>query len=147
MLAGDDFFRQAKRSISHDKKVLKRLESHPLAHASGWDLSSTGRSAGPSLGGKRWQKQNDKLEKQLEDMSSSVIFLVWACRRACVRACVRAFAKNRRTEEPSRAKAPAHLQTATSQPEALTPITRTLKLGEMGWRADRRGLRLVRAGE
>jgi hypothetical protein len=24
MLSGDDFFRQAKRSISHDKKVLRR---------------------------------------------------------------------------------------------------------------------------
>ena len=40
--SNDDFFRQATRSISHDKKVLKRLESHPLAHASGWDLSNGG---------------------------------------------------------------------------------------------------------
>mmetsp|Transcript_18961 Transcript_18961/g.27905 ORF Transcript_18961/g.27905 Transcript_18961/m.27905 type:complete len:252 (+) Transcript_18961:38-793(+) len=73
MLSGDDFFRQAKRSISHDKKVLRRLEGHPLAHASGWDLDPQAAApASPSLGGKRWQRQNDKLEKQLEDMSSSV---------------------------------------------------------------------------
>lgn len=74
MLSGDDFFRQATRSISHDKKVLRRLESHPLAHASGWDLSQKPTNlGGPNLGGKRWQKENDKLEKQLEDMSSSVV--------------------------------------------------------------------------
>jgi hypothetical protein len=50
-------------------QVLKRLEKHPLAHASGWDLSA---QKGPSLGGKKWQKENDKLEKQLENMSDSV---------------------------------------------------------------------------
>eukprot|EP00802_Teleaulax_amphioxeia_P013030 Tamp_13077.p1 GENE.Tamp_13077~~Tamp_13077.p1 ORF type:complete len:256 (-),score=42.36 Tamp_13077:983-1708(-) len=72
--SGDDFFRQAKRSISHDKKVLKRLENHPLAHASGWDLSQPPSASvgGPNLGGRKWQKENDKLEKQLEDMSDSV---------------------------------------------------------------------------
>ena len=75
MLAGDDFFGQAQRSIQHDKKVLHRLEAHPLAHASGWDLSAAaGRSSGmsPALGGRKWQRKNDKLEKQLEDMSDSV---------------------------------------------------------------------------
>ena len=75
MLAGDDFFGQAQRSIQHDKKVLHRLEAHPLAHASGWDLSAAaGRGSGmsPALGGRKWQRKNDKLEKQLEDMSDSV---------------------------------------------------------------------------
>lgn len=38
---GQGFFDQASRSIDHDKKVLKKLESHPLAHASGWDISET----------------------------------------------------------------------------------------------------------
>ena len=53
-----------------------RLEAHPLAHASGWDLSGGGgggaSARAPSLGGRKWQKENDKLEKQLEDMSDSV---------------------------------------------------------------------------
>jgi len=40
-LANGDFFKQAKRSISHDKSVLQRLEKHPLAHASGWQISET----------------------------------------------------------------------------------------------------------
>ena len=75
MLAGDDFFGQAQRSIQHDKKVLHRLEAHPLAHASGWDLSAAagkGRGMSTALGGRKWQRKNDKLEKQLEDMSDSV---------------------------------------------------------------------------
>ena len=36
-----DFFDQAKRSIKHDKSVLAKLESHPLAHASGWNIRET----------------------------------------------------------------------------------------------------------
>jgi hypothetical protein len=35
------FFDQASRSIDHDKKVLKRLESHPLSKASGWTIKET----------------------------------------------------------------------------------------------------------
>lgn len=37
-LAGRDFFDQATRSINHDKTVLRKLEKHPLAHASGWQI-------------------------------------------------------------------------------------------------------------
>ena len=53
-----------------------RLEAHPLAHASGWDLSGGGgggaSARAPSLGGRKWQKENDKLEKQLEVVPSIV---------------------------------------------------------------------------
>uniref|UniRef100_A0A7S0DYX9 Uncharacterized protein n=1 Tax=Hanusia phi TaxID=3032 RepID=A0A7S0DYX9_9CRYP len=83
MLSGsDEFFRQAKQSISHDKRVLRRLESHPLAHASGWNIRETQSAdkgwseqavpTGPAVGGRKWQKENDQLERQLEAMSSSV---------------------------------------------------------------------------
>uniref|UniRef100_A0A6U5VJQ8 Uncharacterized protein n=1 Tax=Guillardia theta TaxID=55529 RepID=A0A6U5VJQ8_GUITH len=83
MLSGnDEFFRQAKQSISHDKRVLKRLESHPLAHASGWNIRETQSAdngwsekavpTGPAVGSRKWQKENDRLERQLEDMSNSV---------------------------------------------------------------------------
>ena len=83
MLAGDDFFGQAQRSIQHDKKVLHRLEAHPLAHASGWDLSAAaGRGSGmsPALGGRKWQRKNDKLEKQ--SFAASVPGLQWLHKRA-----------------------------------------------------------------
>mmetsp|Transcript_55698 Transcript_55698/g.113864 ORF Transcript_55698/g.113864 Transcript_55698/m.113864 type:complete len:276 (+) Transcript_55698:390-1217(+) len=79
----DDFFRTASASISHDKNVLKRLEKHPLAHASGWNIqqnqspggkgwTESSHAAGPRLGGKAWEKKNDQLERELEKMSSSV---------------------------------------------------------------------------
>mmetsp|Transcript_50537 Transcript_50537/g.118953 ORF Transcript_50537/g.118953 Transcript_50537/m.118953 type:complete len:269 (+) Transcript_50537:372-1178(+) len=78
----DDFFRTASASISHDKNVLKRLEKHPLAHASGWNIQETqlpgqgwtesSKAAGPRLGGRAWEKKNDQLEKELERMSDSV---------------------------------------------------------------------------
>jgi len=78
----DDFFRTASESISHDKNVLRRLEKHPLAHASGWDIQETqvpgqgwtesSKATGPRLGGKKWEKKNDQLERELERMSDSV---------------------------------------------------------------------------
>ena len=40
-LADKNFFDQATRSINHDKKVLAKLERHPLAHASGWEIRET----------------------------------------------------------------------------------------------------------
>jgi hypothetical protein len=38
---GQNFFDQATRSINHDKSVLAKLEAHPLAHASGWQIDET----------------------------------------------------------------------------------------------------------
>ncbi len=40
-LGDKNFFDQAARSINHDKKVLAKLERHPLAHASGWEIRET----------------------------------------------------------------------------------------------------------
>lgn len=64
--------------------MLARLKSHPLAHASGWNIDerqdsdkgwtekATPTVSGPRLGGAKWEKENDKLERELQRMSDSV---------------------------------------------------------------------------
>eukprot|EP00291_Cryptomonas_curvata_P000666 CAMPEP_0172181986 /NCGR_PEP_ID=MMETSP1050-20130122/18139_1 /TAXON_ID=233186 /ORGANISM="Cryptomonas curvata, Strain CCAP979/52" /LENGTH=235 /DNA_ID=CAMNT_0012855363 /DNA_START=191 /DNA_END=894 /DNA_ORIENTATION=- len=79
-----DFFDKARRSINHDQNVLKRLKSHPLASASGWNIderqdgdkgwteTAAPKPRAPRLGGAKWERENDRLERELQRMSDSV---------------------------------------------------------------------------